>query len=214
MTRHHLKYILWLFMQCAFFVVARTNQRSAITGFAFASNRDVCTNQQSNFMPRQHHKLICTNQQPNFTVRNCSFHKRCVRSMCRVSLRHAFHHHISSATLFRGLNVMVLDTYYHNRILRWAGHVARMPMPRAPWQLLPGWVAHSRPNGCPEMTWGRNLKKALKCRGLPANFKERRAIAEDRSKWTSVDVCGRRSSCRLSGLGGRGGRAEPARGVW
>ena len=43
---------------------------------------------------------------------------------------------------------------------------------RAPRQLLTGWVAHSRPNGCPEMTWGRTLKKALKCKGLPVNFKE------------------------------------------
>jgi len=36
----------------------------------------------------------------------------------------------------------------------WAGHVARMPMTRAPQQLLTGWVEHSRPNRCPEMTWG------------------------------------------------------------
>jgi hypothetical protein len=35
----------------------------------------------------------------------------CVRSMRRVSLRHAFHHHISSATLLQGLNVMDLDSY-------------------------------------------------------------------------------------------------------
>jgi len=59
---------------------------------------------------------------------------------------------------------MDLDSYYHKRILRWAGHVARMPMTRAPRQLLTGWVAHPRPNGCPEMTWGRTLKKALKCK--------------------------------------------------
>jgi len=58
-------------------------------------------------------------------------------------------------------------------------------MTRAPRQLLTGWVAHSRPDGCPEMTWGRTLKKALKCKGLPANFKEWRAIAEDRSEWRS-----------------------------
>ena len=64
-------------------------------------------------------------------------------------------------------------------------HVARMPMTRAPRQLLPGWVAHSRPNGCPEVTWGRTLKKALKCKGLPVNFKEWRAVAEDRSEWRS-----------------------------
>jgi len=58
-------------------------------------------------------------------------------------------------------------------------------MTRAPRQLLTGWLAHSRPNGCPEMTWGRTLKKALKCEGLPVNFKEWRAIAEDRSEWRS-----------------------------
>ena len=58
-------------------------------------------------------------------------------------------------------------------------------LPRAPRQLLTGWVAHSEPNGCPEMTWGRTLKKALKCKGLPVNFKEWRAIAEDRSEWRS-----------------------------
>jgi len=49
-------------------------------------------------------------------------------------------------------------------------------------------VAHSRPNGCPEITWGRTLKKALKYKGLPVNFKEWRAIAEDRSEWRSKGV--------------------------
>jgi len=67
---------------------------------------------------------------------------------------------------------MDLDSYYRNQILRWAGHVNRMPMNRAPWQLLTDLVAHSRPNSCPEMTWGRTLSKVLKCKGLPVNFKE------------------------------------------
>jgi len=80
---------------------------------------------------------------------------------------------------------MDLESYHHNLILRWAGHVARMPMTRAPRQFLTGWVAHSRPNGCPEMTRGRKLKKVLKFKGLPVNFKEWRAIAEDRSEWRS-----------------------------
>jgi len=43
---------------------------------------------------------------------------------------------------------------------RWDGHVARMPMSRAPRQLLTSWVAHSRPAGCPQMTWGRTLENA------------------------------------------------------
>ena len=67
-----------------------------------------------------------------------------------------------------------------------ATSLGRMPMTRAPRQLLTGWVAHSRPNGCHEMTWGRTLKKALKCKGLPVNFKELRAIAEDRSESSLV----------------------------
>ena len=74
---------------------------------------------------------------------------------------------------------MDLDSYYHNRMPRWAGHVARMPMTRAPRQLLTVRAAHSRPKGCPEMTWGRISQKALKCKGLPVMFKEWCAIAED-----------------------------------
>jgi hypothetical protein len=35
------------------------------------------------------------------------------------------------------------------------------------------------------MTWVRTLKKAPKCKGLPVNFKEWRAIAEDRAEWRS-----------------------------
>jgi len=52
-----------------------------------------------------------------------SFHKRCVRSMYRVSLHHVFHPHISLTALFQRLNVMGLESYYHNRQsdspLRW-----------------------------------------------------------------------------------------------
>jgi len=79
------------------------------------------------------------------------------------------------------------ECYHHvyHWIFRWADHVSRIPMTRAPRQLLTGWVAFSRPNECPEMTWGRALKKALKSKELPINFKERRAIAEDWMEWRS-----------------------------
>ena len=110
----------------------------------------------------------------NFTTRNLdNFH-------------HTFRHHITSASLFRRLGILDIDNYFHNRILRWAGHVARMPMSRAPRQLLTGWVSHSRPIGCPQMTWGRTLKNALKSKGISKNFDEWIAIAKDRSKWRQL----------------------------
>ena len=76
-----------------------------------------------------------------------SFHNRCARSMCRVDLHHTFRHHTTTSSLFRRLNLLDIDSYNHNRLLRWAGHVARMPMSRAPRQLLASWAAHSRPVG-------------------------------------------------------------------
>ena len=110
-----------------------------------------------------------------------SSHNRCVCSICRVSLYYAFHHHISSATPFQRLKIMDLDSYYNNRILRWAGHVARIPMTRALRLLLTGWIVNSRPNGFPKMARGWTLKSALKRKGLVVNFKEWRAIAEEKS---------------------------------
>ena len=68
-------------------------------------------------------------------------------SMCRVNLHHAFHHHITTTGLFRRLNLLDIGSYNHNRILRWVGQVARMPMSRVPRQLLTSGVAHSRPVG-------------------------------------------------------------------
>ena len=47
-----------------------------------------------------------------------SFHNRCARSMCRVDLHHTFRHHITSASLFRRLGILDIDSYFHNRILR------------------------------------------------------------------------------------------------
>ena len=44
------------------------------------------------------------------------------------------------------------------------------PLDRMPRKLLTGWVEHARPVGCPQMTWGRTLKKALKSNDLPTDF--------------------------------------------
>ena len=61
-----------------------------------------------------------------------SFHNMCARSMCRVNLHHTFRHHITSASLFGRLGILDIDSYFRNRILRWADHVARTPMSHEP----------------------------------------------------------------------------------
>jgi len=106
-----------------------------------------------------------------------------VRSMCRVNLHHTFRLHITTSSLFRRLNLLGIDSYYHNRLLRLAGHVAPMPMSRAPRQLLTSLVAHSRPVACLQMKWGRTLENALASKGISKEFKEWIAIAKDRPKW-------------------------------
>ena len=106
--------------------------------------------------------------------------------MCRVDLHHTSRHHITSARLLRRLDILDIDRYLHNRILRWAGHVARMPMSRAPRQLLTGWISHSRPIGCSQMIWGRTLENALNTKGISKDFSEWIAIVKDRSKWRQL----------------------------
>ena len=81
---------------------------------------------------------------------------------------------------------MDLGSHYHNRVLRWAGHAERIPMSRAPLQLLTGWVEHPRPVGCPQMTWSGTLKKALRRNGLPTEFMAWSTIANDRPRWRSL----------------------------
>ena len=97
-----------------------------------------------------------------------SFHNGCVRMMCRVTRAHVIRRHISTASLLHRLRIWSLDEYYHNRLLRWAGHVARMDVAvRIPRQLLTAWVHNPRPIGRPAMTFGHPLQKALFWRVWP-----------------------------------------------
>ena len=114
------------------------------------------------------------------------FFNRCVRSMCRVTMRQVQRYRITTASLLKRLKISSFDEYYNCRLLRWAGHVARMPMTRTPRRLLTGWVDNPRPLGAPQMTVGRTIKKALKKKGLPEDFQGRSgwlARAQNRLRW-------------------------------
>jgi hypothetical protein len=111
------------------------------------------------------------------------FHNSCARAMCRINMRHTIRHHITTKSLFLRLHIQPLDHYYNTRLLRWAGHVARMPMQRLPRRLLTGWVKHKRPVGGVRMTFGRTLNKALVSAGLSVDFDTWCKTAQDRIKW-------------------------------
>jgi hypothetical protein len=86
------------------------------------------------------------------------FYHRCARSMCRIIIAHTIRHRISSASLFKHLSIEPFGKCYNRRLLRWTGHIARMPLIRAPRKILTSGVDNPRPLGCPQMNWGRALK--------------------------------------------------------
>ncbi len=103
--------------------------------------------------------------------------------MCRITIARMMKHRITPKSLFERLGVGSFDSYYNRRLLRRAGHVACMPMDRMPRKLFTGWIEHARPVGCPQMTWGRTLNKALKSYDLLTNFGQWSTLAADRRVW-------------------------------
>ena len=71
--------------------------------------------------------------------------------------------------------------YIFQRQLQWAGHVWRMPETRLPRRLVSSWLTSRRPRGCPEFTYARGLKKAL--RGAHIPWSDWMTIAQDRCLW-------------------------------
>jgi hypothetical protein len=114
-----------------------------------------------------------------------SFHHRCVRTMCRITMAHTIRCKIKTSSLLERLGIQTVETYYYSRLLRWAGHVARMNETRMPRKLITGWVEHPRPRGCPYMTWGRTLKKALKCNQIDPDFAVWSKQAQNRGEWAA-----------------------------
>jgi hypothetical protein len=92
------------------------------------------------------------------------FHHDCVRTMLRVNRNQQYRRKIPMSKLFADLDhrVRPLRWHYETRLLRWGGHIVRMEKDRLPRMLMTSWVPNSRPIGCPRMTFGRTVKKALK----------------------------------------------------
>ena len=91
-----------------------------------------------------------------------SFHRRCVRSMCRVNMWHVQEYHITAQALEQRLGISSFETYLVRRRLRWLGHVRRMPWHRLPRKLLTSWVSSPRMACGQEMTYGRSILEDLR----------------------------------------------------
>ena len=100
--------------------------------------------------------------------------------MRRVGIRQAIKYRISTASLLKRLSLQSIGLYYPGRLVRWAGHVLRMPVIRILRPLLTGSVVQSRLSGSALMTWGRTRRRALKKFDLPTDFKGWSAIATNR----------------------------------
>jgi hypothetical protein len=109
------------------------------------------------------------------------FHARCVRAMCRVTRTHTWEARISTWELTQELGLESIDVYVKRRLLRFVGHIARMPFDRTPRRMLSSWVAAPRPSGGQLMTYGRSVFKALDAFGI--DHSSWSTLAQDRAAW-------------------------------
>ena len=112
------------------------------------------------------------------------FHAQCLRAMCRVTRKHTWDHHISTQELGQRMGIESIDMYLARRQLRWLGHVSRMPYERLPRRMLSSWVPATRPKGCPEMTYGRTMYRAMELFGIDRATWP--ALAADRDAWRTL----------------------------
>jgi hypothetical protein len=99
------------------------------------------------------------------------------------------HYHISSKSLFEKLGIFDIEHYYHCRLLRWGGHVARMDISRLPRKFLTSWIDDQpRPPGHPFNSWTSTLAKALDSKEFEKQFDSNNVsewtdLAQDRVGW-------------------------------
>ena len=92
---------------------------------------------------------------------------------------------LSTKKLCGELGLQSIDYYISKRQLGWLGHVSRMDFCRTPRRMLSSWVNHKRPKGCPNMTYGRGVMKALRKFGIDSNWQE---IVQDRARLRDTKI--------------------------
>ena len=110
-----------------------------------------------------------------------SFHSKCVRWMCRITLEHTKEHRIRTTTLEKRLGIRDIQATIDDLRMRWLGHVARMPLMRLPRRFLTSWVKQPRQQGGQRMSTAQCIKDTIRRAGLdPEDWI---GHAQDREAW-------------------------------
>ena len=107
-------------------------------------------------------------------------YRRWVRCMARVNLRHTRKHHITAHELEKKLGLEDIQFYVDQRVLGWAGHVARMTEKRLPRCLLTSYADTPRRRGGQHLTYGKMLWKALERKEMKKDWM---TLALDKTNW-------------------------------
>jgi hypothetical protein len=102
--------------------------------------------------------------------------------MFRITIAHTIRHRISSASFFKRRSIEPFDKKYNRRLIRWTGHVTRIPLSRSPRQILKSLVDIPRPR-VPKIKMGPNSDKSLQSYDLPTEFVEF-------ARWRLIEING------------------------
>ena len=104
--------------------------------------------------------------------------------MMRVNLLHTRLHHIRHTDLLHKLDLHDFLWYLDQRVLGWAGHLARMPPSRLPRKALTSYLNSPRHSGGQALTYGRTLYRSLRRRKIESG--RWMVEAMDREKWRAA----------------------------
>ena len=83
-------------------------------------------------------------------------------------------------------NVHHLSEDKEEELLKWVGHVSRMPMNCLQRRMMTCWVENPRPNGLPKQRWGHAVNRALKAREISTQFTEWFELAQNEESWNDL----------------------------
>ena len=116
-----------------------------------------------------------------------TFHLRCLRRILRITWRDR----VPNNVVLSRCGCNSIHSIVAERMLRWAGHMQRMPDERLPKAVFYSEMAEgTRPVGRPKKRYKDHLKETLKkCNIDPTNFEQ---LANDRSAWRTAVLHGTR----------------------